>query len=80
MNITPIKPPKVAKTHRDRYLLCQAALQLQVHEIIAAAVATGWDNDEVVAALADLVDIHLMGLAQNAEMDKRLSILRKSQT
>ncbi len=54
-----ILPPPVPEGHPDRHVSCQLALHAAFVQLAARAVASGWNEREVAAALVDLADNHM---------------------
>ena len=69
----PIDPPSHV-TGPDRYLDCQLALEERFRILVEEAIAAGWGETEVLSALTDLADNHM--LARLAEMELQ-AFLRK---
>lgn len=62
-----ITPPRTA-SHPDRFLHCQEAMCSDFAKIAAAAIAAGWDPEEVATALVELADNLMLGMIANREL------------
>jgi hypothetical protein len=67
--ISPIPGPKVPASNPDRHLFCEEAIEEAFQNVAALAEATGWDGNEVAAALVSLADHHLMGRIANRKLN-----------
>ncbi len=72
-----LKPPTVARTHPDRSIECQAALSDSFDELVDQAIAAGWTDEEIAAALTALADNRILGIAQIAKVDALLADLKR---
>ncbi|MBB6484426.1 hypothetical protein [Rhizobium lusitanum] len=72
-----IKPPPVSDGHPDRNLECQVALSDAFAELADKAIAVGWPEEEVAAALPALADNRMLGAAQIAKINDLLSSLKR---
>lgn len=72
-----IKPPSIVEQHPDRDLECQAALSDAFAELADKAIAAGWSDQEVAAALTALADNRVLGAAQIAEINTVLASLKR---
>lgn len=61
----------------DRHLSCQEALQLAFEDILTAAAAAGWSEREIVAALIDLADNHMIGLREMQETSAIIALIKR---
>jgi hypothetical protein len=68
-------PP--AGDHPDRFLCCQEALDGAFSSIGDAAVAAGWSDEEVAAALVELADNYMLALIANRSLDGELALTGK---
>ncbi len=71
-----IKPPSIVEQHLDRDLECQAALSDAFAELADRAVAAGWSDQEVAAALTALADNRVLEAAQIADANAILAGLK----
>ncbi|KAA1177175.1 hypothetical protein FP026_25065 [Rhizobium tropici] len=51
-----INPPRISHHHSNRLRECQRSVVTDLNALIDAATAIGWDRQEVIAGLADLLD------------------------
>lgn len=72
-----IPPPPADCDPEDRPLLCQQAIELAVQNTVAAAVAAGWDEQEVLVAIADVCDYLALSKAANDELLTLLKEMRR---
>ncbi|AYG58723.1 hypothetical protein [Rhizobium jaguaris] len=72
-----IQPPPVEQTDPDRYSWCQFALHSAFAEVAKRAVAAGWDEREVAAALVDLADRHMLDLITVGELEAIMEAIKK---
>jgi len=72
-----IQPPPVGQTDPDRYSWCQFALHSAFAEVAKRAVAAGWNEREVAAALVDLADQHMLGLVTMGELEAIIEAIKK---
>ncbi|MBP1873566.1 hypothetical protein J2Z19_003281 [Ensifer adhaerens] len=63
-----IPAPKHPKSHPDRDLLCQEAIEAEFQSLADRAEASGWSREEVATALMELADNHFLAMNANAEM------------
>nr|CAD6602653.1 hypothetical protein RKHAN_01180 [Rhizobium sp. Khangiran2] len=61
----------------DRHLLCQHAVELAVQDVVANAVAAGWQEEEVLVAINDVCDHLALSKAANDELFALLKELRR---
>ena len=62
----------------DRHLLCQNAIELAVQDVIATAVAAGWQEEEVLVAIGVVVDHLVLSKAAIDDLTMLLHALRRS--
>jgi hypothetical protein len=72
-----ILPPAVPDDHPDRHVSCQFALHAAFLQIAGRAVAAGWNEREVAAALVDLADNHMLGLISTTEVEAIVAIIKR---
>lgn len=75
--IIAVAPPETSRSHPDRHLACQEALEPAFQALAEAAEQSGWSGDEVAAALVDLADHHMLARAANAETEVQIGAARK---
>lgn len=61
----------------DRHLLCQNAIELAVQDVIATAVAAGWQEEEVLVAIGVVADHLVLSSAANDTLMALLGELRR---
>lgn len=66
------QPPKPGP-YEDRHLDCQAALEDDFGALVDAAVASGWDRLEAVAAIIALAENHALQIAANVETERQIA-------
>jgi hypothetical protein len=71
-----IPPPTVSADHPDRNVSCQLALHSAFMQFAARAIAAGWNEREVAAALVDLADNHMLGLISTTEVEAIVAIIK----
>jgi hypothetical protein len=70
--MTDISGPKWQTDHPDRFLSCQEAVEAAFASLADQAVAAGWGETEVAAALVDVADCHMLSLNANLETEKMI--------
>lgn len=63
-----ISAPELPKSHPDRDLLCQEAIEAEFQSLADRAHAAGWSCEEVATALMELADNNFLAMNANAEM------------
>ncbi|MBN9034226.1 MAG: hypothetical protein BGO05_12125 [Rhizobiales bacterium 63-7] len=71
-----VKPPDIPEDHPDRMLACEQAMEPVFLDVMAAAMASGWIDIEVVTAINTLADNYMLAKAANAETTEALVIAR----
>lgn len=69
--------PTMPADDPDRFLKCQDAVHIAFQELAGRAVAAGWSEQEVAAALVDVADNHMLMLAVNRGTDLLINFLKK---
>lgn len=64
-----IQFPNVPEEHPDRHVWCEFALHAAFDELARHAIAAGWGEREVAAALVSLADKHMLGLISTHELE-----------
>lgn len=67
-----IPSPPRGSEHPDRFLDAQEAIEAAVLEIVERAVAVGWSEREVIAAVVAVAENRMLALAENDEIDDLL--------
>ncbi|GGD30619.1 hypothetical protein [Aureimonas glaciei] len=57
-----IQPPRLPEGHPDRSIECQFQIEPLFQAIVHKALAAGWTEDDVSAALLDLARNHIRGI------------------
>ncbi len=60
-----IPKPQIHPGHPSRFAECQKAIEDRVLEIFGEAVAAGWSEDEVFAAIVAVADTTQLAMHQN---------------
>ncbi len=68
-----IPPPPAKCEPEDRHLLCQGAVEIAVQDLVAAAIAAGWEEQDVLVAVSTVADHLVLAKRANEEL---LGILR----
>ncbi|CCM74379.1 hypothetical protein [Rhizobium mesoamericanum] len=69
--------PFVAIDDPDRDIRCQDALQFAFHDLVAASVKAGWNEEEALEAIIALADDSLRRICANDDAQTLLDMLRK---
>ncbi len=72
-----IPPPTVPLDDENRHLFCQMAIELPIQDVIEAAVAAGWSEEETLAAIIEVADNLMLANVNNAELDALLKALKR---
>jgi len=72
-----IARPFVTDDDPDRYIRCQDALQAAFRDLVSAATDVGWSEREVLSAIADLAEDHLLAMDANANSSALIALLRR---
>jgi len=67
-----IAPPEIGEHHPDRHLSCQEAIEPAFQAVADMAEQSGWSAVEIVAALVDLADNHMLARAANIETEQMI--------
>ncbi|KQS89827.1 hypothetical protein [Rhizobium sp. Leaf386] len=68
-----ITAPRITFDHPDRFLSCQEVIDAAARDMIAAAVRAGWTEQEATAALVEVADNRMLGLAANAATEQKIA-------
>jgi len=71
-----ISKPFVTRDDPDRHIRCQDALQYAFRDLIEAAVAAGWSEQEAVDAVGELVEGHMQDLMARADSAALMALLK----
>lgn len=69
--------PAMSVDDPDRFLECQDAMDIAFQDLANRAVAAGWSEREVAAALVDLADNHMLMHDANADTEAALAKLKR---
>ena len=72
-----ITRPFVSDDDPDRPIRCQDALQAAFRDLVNAATSVGWSEREVVLAIADLADNHLLSVEANRNTEALIALLKR---
>ncbi|QND54522.1 hypothetical protein HB779_21675 (plasmid) [Phyllobacterium sp. 628] len=74
-----IKPPKAKGIYSDRFTDCRTALEDYVLYLMGEATVAGWSENEILMALAEIVDSTVIAhnAKARAEFDAQLAKLPK---
>lgn len=72
-----IPPPKVTEDDPVRHLNCQDALHACFKDLAERAMKSGWKEGEVMAAIIDLADNHMLAAAANNNTIDLIEALKK---
>lgn len=72
-----ITPPKPGSS--DRFVDCQEAIEMRVHQIVEDAYVAGWDNPgEVLAAIIEIADNLALQYGENEALKTILDRLKNN--
>ncbi|MGN8024484.1 hypothetical protein ACTJJ7_27605 [Phyllobacterium sp. 22229] len=77
MNIT---SPTKTGNYPDRFEDCQTAIEEVFVQLVVEATRAGWHHEEVLAALASLVDITALALDTRGKTDVEMRLSKLRQT
>jgi dsRNA-specific ribonuclease len=72
-----IPAPTVPFDDENRHLFCQMAVELPIQDVIEAAIAAGWSEEETLAAVSEVADNLMLANVNNAELDALLKALKR---
>jgi hypothetical protein len=72
-----IARPFVTDDDPDRHIRCQDAIQTAFRELIGAATDAGWSEREILLAIIDLADNHLLSLDANDNTHALIALLKR---
>ena len=70
-------PPPVLPDDENRHLHCQMTVELPIQEVIEAAVAAGWSEEETLAAIIEAADNLMFANVNNTELDALLKAMKR---
>jgi hypothetical protein len=73
-----VPPPTVPLDDKNRHLFCQMAAELPLQDVIEAAIAAGWGEEETLAAIIEVADNLMRANVNNAELDALLKALKRN--
>ncbi|TAU80478.1 hypothetical protein ELI41_29680 (plasmid) [Rhizobium leguminosarum] len=68
-----IAKPAIPIDHPDRILKCQEAMHVAFMGLVAEALAAGWNERDVLVAITDLADNHMLMHMANDESEAALA-------
>ncbi|MEA1844734.1 hypothetical protein [Agrobacterium tumefaciens] len=75
--MTKVKEPLRSDEYPDRFLDCQEALTPGFLVLLESAVASGWTENEAIAALIELADSRWLSNGENNELQSVLITLKR---
>jgi hypothetical protein len=75
----PIEPPRLPPDDPDRAIECEFHLEAAFAELADAAVAAGWTEDELEAALVGLAKARIMSRIEQAATEEAIGRARRAQ-
>ena len=69
--------PTVPLDDENRHLFCQMAVELPIQDVIEAAMAAGWSEEETLLAIIEVADNLMLANFNNAELDALLKALKR---
>lgn len=75
--MTKVKEPLRSDEYPDRFLDCQEALVPGFLVLLESAVASGWTENEAIAALIELADSRWLSNGENNELQSVLITLKR---
>ena len=75
--MTKVKEPLWPHEYPDRFLDCQEALMPGFLGLLESAVASGWNENEAIAALIELADGRWLSNGENIDLQKVLTSLKR---
>lgn len=70
-----ITPPPRPTDHLDRFLDAQEAVNDALSQLVDDAVAQGWRETEILAAIVAVAESRMIGLSENSFMEDLLKRL-----
>lgn len=71
-----IERPRKPTGHQDRQSECQRAIEDRLLELYGEAVAAGWDEDEVFAAIVAIADTTQLAMHQDQLLSIETELLK----
>lgn len=75
--MTKVKEPLRSDEYPDRFLDCQEALMPGFLVLLESAVASGWDENEAIAALVELADCRWLSNGENNDLQIVLASIKR---
>ncbi|UXT93281.1 hypothetical protein [Agrobacterium pusense] len=75
--MTKVKEPLWPDEYPDRFLDCQEALMPGFLVLLESAVASGWTENEAIAALTELADGCWLANGENLELQTVLASIKR---
>jgi hypothetical protein len=75
--MTKVKEPLRSDEYPDRFLDCQEALMPGFLVLLESAVASGWTENEAIAALIELADGRWLSNDENIDLQRVLASVKR---
>lgn len=75
--MTKVKEPLWSDEYPDRFIDCQEALMPGFLVLLESAVASGWTENEVIAALTELADGRWLANGENIDLQRVLASIKR---
>ncbi|QCM13765.1 hypothetical protein CFBP6625_25525 (plasmid) [Agrobacterium tumefaciens] len=75
--MTKVKEPLRSDKYPDRFLDCQEALMPGFLVLLESAVASGWTENEAIAALIELADGRWLSNDENIDLQRVLASVKR---
>ena len=75
--MTKVKEPLLPDEYPDRFLDCQEALMPGFLVLLESAVASGWTENEAIAALTELADGRWLANGENIDLQRVLASIKR---
>lgn len=72
-----VKQPLRPDEYPDRFLDCQEALMPGFLFLLESAVASGWTENEAIAALIELADGRWLSIGENVDLHRVLASVKR---
>ncbi|MGV2140051.1 hypothetical protein ACQZ45_18905 [Agrobacterium sp. 16-2014-1-2a] len=70
-------PPSGPDDKASRYLECQHAIEAGLQTLVGSAIASGWGEQEVLAAVIEVADNLMLANMSNSEFDHLLQSIKR---
>lgn len=75
--MTKVKEPLWSDEYPDRFIDCQEALMPGFLVLLESAVASGWTENEAIAALTELADGRWLANGENIDLQRVLASIKR---